>query len=291
MKEAITHVFLFLFVIGFFLRTCIHLYSMFTLYTSFHTYMLLCVNMVPKFLYMFPWTLLTCCFTENNVIFFSLCVVLLKLVGHHMEHLWSQRDVVLFLYSLSLLPNVFTLLTSYVAHVITDNDAIITSPIYGNGAFIIGLLIAWVYLKPAHRISISPSLSLPIQYAPFFYLAFAVAHCVTFSQYSRLVQIVFGFFYAWFYLLILQPVTFDLGIHSIELGKGSRRRISFYDFLPQPVQCFLKRTENRIKHFLFDERNNDKGLTETLPSFSVPKKDHRAEAERRRTAALHSLVN
>lgn len=81
------------------------------------------LTFVPQLSIIYPWTLLTTTFVENNVFTLAISAVTIYHGGRYLERAWSSAELAKFIVVASLVPNVLAFATLVTLFTLTGNES------------------------------------------------------------------------------------------------------------------------------------------------------------------------
>ncbi len=80
------------------------------------------LTFVPQLSLIYPWTLLTTTFVENNVFTLAISTLTVYHGGRYLERAWSSAELAKFIVVVSLIPNLLSFATFVLLFILTGNE-------------------------------------------------------------------------------------------------------------------------------------------------------------------------
>ncbi|KAL7270005.1 hypothetical protein RUND412_007300 [Rhizina undulata] len=192
---------------------------------------------VPAQSLLFPWTLLTSTFVEQNI--FTLIVALGTLFygGKYLERAWGSKEFGKFLLVVSLVPNLIAFLFCIAAFAVTGDVNWSFTPISGATALQAGFLVSFKQLVPEHTVTLFRTLiKLRVKHFP---LLFLLCNTISWPLLGTPVAAVLawsGFYASWMYLRFYKRTFPDIESQTSGLRGDASETFAMAYFFPDQFQ-------------------------------------------------------
>ncbi|SPO03493.1 related to human PL6 protein [Cephalotrichum gorgonifer] len=255
---------------------------------------------VPQLSIVYPWTLLTTTFVENNVFTLAISAATIFHGGRYLERAWSSAELAKFVAIVSVIPTVLSFATLVTFFTLTGNEGWTLTVIAGTVSLQISLLVAFSQLVPAHTVTLFRGiLSLRVPRFPILYIcAVAVLAMTPLMTSASFFLATYGFLTSWTYLRFYKRVFPDLdSSQPTSLRGDASETFALAEFFPGPVKPVVASLSTAVFDVLVSlrictpfsqaeisaARGDNNFIQRTAPGGA------RAEAERRRALALKAL--
>lgn len=254
------------------------------------------LTLIPQSSYYLPWTFVSSSLVNPNVFSLGIALATLLLGGRYLERAYSSRELAKFYAVLILVPNVTLFLSLFLLALCTQDRAWLSTSIYGSVALQAGILVAFKQLVPEHTVTMYRQLvKIRVKHFPALFLLSTIVSAPILGNYAAIATSILGFLSGWVYLRFYKISLPDLGAQMVSIKGDASETFSLSQFFPDIVQAPIDRLSETVFELLVSigvclpfgqdvlESTNEFGHRTAGTGVG------RAEAERRRTAALRAL--
>lgn len=264
--------------------------------------------LVPDKVLLYPWTLVTTTFVEQNLISFLIATATILFGGRYFERSWGSRGFAMTILITSLFPNVMMVPTYWAWGALMGNPNRASTPCTGSITLQAAFIVAFKQLVPEHTVSIYKGMiKFRVKHFPAIFLLLNIASGLLLGTDTAAVFATLGFLTSWIYLRFYKKQPDLTGANTSVKGDASET-FAFATFFPNIMQPPIAAVSDRIFDLMCAlklcipfsdeavELSNQQAATRGdtgLPTFVRQSRtmgmSKREEAERRRALALRAL--
>ncbi|KAL2001474.1 hypothetical protein VTN02DRAFT_1710 [Thermoascus thermophilus] len=273
------------------------------------------LTLVPTRIIIYPWTLLTATFVEQNIFTVILNAATLFYGGKYLERAWGSREFGKLILVVSLASNAVAVLVYLIWNAVGGDFLRGLTPICGGIAIQAAFLVAFKQLVPEHTVTILRGVvKMRVKHFPALFLLLNTIGGIVFGTDTAALLAWLGLLTSWTYLRFYkyQPDLSGTSTSGLGIKGDASETFAFATFFPDAIQPPIAFVADRIYTALVTLRictpfsaediasGNQQALARGeagLPSFlnngrgasGMRPIGKREEAERRRALALKAL--
>ncbi|CCG83113.1 Putative uncharacterized protein [Taphrina deformans PYCC 5710] len=254
------------------------------------------LTLVPRSSYYYLWTFVTSSLVCTNIFTLGLSLTSLLLGGRYIERSYSSKELVKFYGVVTLAPNVILFFALLTMRIFTRNSAWLDVSVHGSIGLQAGILVAFKQLVPEHTVTLYKQLvKIRVKHFPALFLLSTIITAPILGNYSAIATSILGFLSSWVYLRFYKVSLPDLGGQLVVLKGDASETFALSQFFPDVVQAPIDQVATVVFDFLVSVNicaPLGQDILEPANPYghrSAGTGPGRAEAERRRTAALRAL--
>ncbi|KAN0083635.1 Eukaryotic integral membrane protein (DUF1751) domain containing protein [Elaphomyces granulatus] len=271
--------------------------------------------LVPSQFFLYPWTLLTATFVEQNIFTVVLNAVTLFYGGKYLERAWGSREFGKFILIVALVPNIVAIPIYLLWWTVTGDELRGLTQICGGVSLQASFLVAFKQLVPEHTVTILKGLvKMRVKHFPAFFLLLNTLSGIILGTDTAAILSWLGLLASWTYLRFYkyQPDLSSMATSSHGIKGDASETFAFACFFPDAIQPPIAFVADKIYAVLVSLRmctpfsaediasGNEQALARGqagLPNLlnngrgasGLRGMGRREEAERRRALALKAL--
>ena len=233
------------------------------------------LTLVPSQFFVYPWTLLTATFVEQNIFTVLLNLATLFYGGKYLERAWSSREFAKFIFTIAVIPNVLivpfyllwtairgsssigcVLLSIPLVKYIVANYYFLTSSltqVCGGISIQASFLVAFKQLVPEHTVTVFKGLvQMRVKHFPALFLLLNTISGVILGTETAAILSWLGLFTSWTYLRFFkrQPDLTGTSTNGVGIKGDASETFSFACLFPDVIQPPIAAVSDQIYNVL-----------------------------------------